>query len=106
MTRCLVVDDDAGVFVGFIANAADLGDDLLVGEFGDALHQLRTVHVEGNLSDDDLLAVLLHDADVDRALAADAAVDQPVSGAHVVAGGSVDAVADEIMNSFLDWEDE
>ena len=55
----LQFNDHAGVLVGFVANITDALKDFLVHQLGDALHELRAVHVIGNLGDDDLLAAAL-----------------------------------------------
>ena len=52
----LQVDDDARVLVRLVADAADFRQNFLVGQFGDARDEVRTVHGEGNLGDDELLA--------------------------------------------------
>jgi hypothetical protein len=49
------------------AHGADVGDDLLVDEFGDALLEVGAVDVVGDLGDDDLLAVALEFLDADLA---------------------------------------
>ncbi len=54
----LEINDDAGVFIGLIAHRADLGKDLCIRKFRDALDESGTVHCVGNLGDDDLLAAL------------------------------------------------
>ena len=90
----LEVHHHTGVFVRLIAHAADLGDDLFIGQLSNALHQLRTVHVEGDLGDDDLLAVAVFH-DLSLATNAHAAV----AGLHVLAdavGAEDDAARREV----------
>ena len=60
LRAALQLDDDAhAVAVALIADVADLLDDLLVHQFGDALDQPRLVHLVGNLGDDDGVAILV-----------------------------------------------
>src|SRR5438477_3610864 len=66
-----IVDDDLGiavplqfdhhacVFVGLIANRADIGEHLAVYEIGNAFNQGGPVHVVRNFGDNDLLAATL-----------------------------------------------
>jgi len=49
-------DDHAGVLGAFVAHIADAGENLLVDEFGDPLHEIGAVHVVGDLGDDDAFA--------------------------------------------------
>ena len=59
LAAALQLDDDAhAVAVALVADVADLVDDLVVHQFGDALDQLRLVHLVGNLGDDDRVFVL------------------------------------------------
>ena len=55
----LQLDDHAGILVRFIADGADIGDDLFIDQSGNTLHQRGTVHIVRNLGDDDLLAPTL-----------------------------------------------
>ena len=55
----LDLDDDARVFVGLVAHRGDVGDDLFVHQFGDALDQHRAIDVVRNFRDDDLFAAAL-----------------------------------------------
>ena len=50
------VDDDAGVLGALIADIAYAGENFFVREVGDALHEIRAIHVVRDLGDDDLLA--------------------------------------------------
>ncbi len=53
----LELDDDAHAgAVGFVTHVGDVVDDLLVGELGDALDEVRFVDLVGDLGDDDRLA--------------------------------------------------
>src|SRR4051794_5041274 len=52
----LQFDDDAGVFVRFVTNRADIRQDLAVHQIGDALDQGGAIDVVRNLGDDDLFA--------------------------------------------------
>ena len=53
----LQFDHDAhAVAIGFVAHVADVVDDLVVHQFGDALDQRRLVHLVRNFGDDDGLA--------------------------------------------------
>ena len=76
----LQIDNEAGVLIRLISNAADLGDDFFVRELRDLLFELRTVHVVGDLRDDDLLAVAVFD---DFGLSTDA--HAAVARFHVIA---------------------
>ena len=51
----LEFDDDAGVLVRLVAHGGDVGDDLRVDQFRDALDEHGAVDRVGNLGDDDLL---------------------------------------------------
>ena len=63
----LEVDHNAGVLGAFIAHVADAGEDLLIGQVGDAFDQIGPIHVVGNLGDDDLFASALHLGHADTA---------------------------------------
>ena len=52
----LKFNDHTGVLIGLVADGADVGDDLLVHQAGDPLHQGGPVDVVRDLGDDDLLA--------------------------------------------------
>ena len=59
LRAALEFDDDAhAVAVALIAHVADVVDDLVVHQLGDALDQLGLVHLVGNLGDDDRLLFL------------------------------------------------
>ena len=54
LAAALEFDDDAhAVAVALVADVADLVDDLVVHQVGDALDEARLVHLVGNLGDDD-----------------------------------------------------
>ena len=55
------------VLVRLVAHRGDVGDDLLVHQFGDLLFERRAIDVEGNLRDDELLAAALDFLDADLA---------------------------------------
>ena len=63
----LDLDDHARVLIRLVAHGGDVGDDLLVHQLGDALHQHRAVHVVRNFRDDDLLAAAFELLDADLA---------------------------------------
>ena len=83
----LEIDDDAGVLVRLIAHGADLGQDLLIHQLGDALDQGRAVHVVGNLGDDDLIAIARQRLNASATASPDAAA----SRSHVIADARVAA---------------
>ena len=59
LASALELDDDAhAVAVALVADVADLVDDLVVHQVGDALDEPRLVHLVGNLGDDDGVFVL------------------------------------------------
>ena len=107
LLAALQLDDDAGVFVGLVAQVADAVDLLLAHELGDAEHERGAVHVVGDLGDDDLLAAALELLGVGLAAGADdAAAGGEVgldAGAAVdeAAGGEVRAgnVGDELVDA-------
>ena len=56
----LELDNDTGVFIGFIADSRDLGEDLFIGQLSDAFHECGAVDVVGDLGDDNLLFAVAH----------------------------------------------
>ena len=59
LRAALEFDDDAhAVAVGFVAHVADVVDDLVVDQLGDALDELGFVDLVGDLGDDDRLFFL------------------------------------------------
>ena len=59
LRAALELDDDAhAVAVALVAHVADVVDDLVVDQLGDALDELGLVHLVGNLGDDDRLLFL------------------------------------------------
>ena len=56
----LELDNDTGVFIGFIADSRDLGENLFIGQLSDALYECGAVDVVGNLGDDNLLFAVAH----------------------------------------------
>ena len=74
LLAALQLDDDAGVLVRLVAQVADAVELLLRHELGDARHQVRPVHVVGDLRDHDLLHAPLHLLRVGLAAQADDAL--------------------------------
>ena len=56
----LKLDDHAGVFIGFIANSRNLGEDLFIGQLCNALDERGAVDVVRDLGDDNLLFAATH----------------------------------------------
>ena len=74
LLAALQLDDDAGVFVGLVAEVADAVELLFADELGDAGDQRGAVHVVRDLGDDDLLHAALQFLGVGLAAGADDAL--------------------------------
>ena len=96
----LQLDDDAGVFVGLVAEVADAVDFFLADEFGDAGDEGVAVNVVGDLGDDDLLHAALEFLGVGLAAGADDAfagfqvAEDAIAAGDDAAGGVVGAAHD------------
>jgi hypothetical protein len=95
LLAALQLDDDAGVLVGLVAQVADPVQLLLAHELGDARDQVGSVHVVGDLGDDDLLHAALHLLGVGLAADADDALARPQVAEDGLAPGD-DAARREI----------